>query len=120
MESKIKENIKNYEECLLKINKIKMELKNINKIKEKTENNLIKLFEKQDLKDTIITTNNFNIEYSVKNTTKGISKEFLRYCFYNFFEKKKIKVDITELLDFIYNSREVTEKNYIKSSNIKK
>ena len=120
MNETIKKNIKELENTISDINNLKKKLKILNDKKIKEDEKLIKLFEQNNLMDTVITTNNYKIEYTTRQTTQSISRDFLRDSLSTFFEKKDISLDLTELLDFIYNSREITKKNVIKTQVIKK
>ena len=120
MNETIKKNIKELENTISDISNLKKKLKILNDKKIKEDEKLIKLFEQNNLMDTVITTNNYKIEYTTRQTTQSISRDFLRDSLSTFFEKKDISLDLTELLDFIYNSREITKKNVIKTQVIKK
>lgn len=120
MDENIKKNIKELEYTITDISNLKKKLKKLNDKKIKDDEKLIELFEQNNLMDTVITTNNYKIEYTTRQTTQSISRDFLRDTLSTFFEKKKIELDLTELLDFIYNSRHITEKNVIKTKEIKK
>lgn len=120
MNETIKKNIKELENTISDISNLKKKLKILNDKKIKEDEKLIKLFEQNNLMDTVITTNNYKIEYTTRQTTQSISRDFLRDSLSTFFEKKNISLDLTELLDFIYNSREITKKNVIKTQVIKK
>ena len=120
MDENIKNNIKELENTIKNISDLKKKLKILNDKKIEKDEKLIELFEQNNLMDTVITTNNYKIEYTTRQTTQSISRDFLRDTLSTFFEKKNIELDLTELLDFIYNSREITKKNVIKTKEIKK
>ncbi len=120
MDENIKKNIKELENTISDISNLKKKLKILNDKKIKKDEKLIELFEQNNLMDTVITTNNYKIEYTTRQTTQSISRDFLRDSLSTFFEKKDISLDLTELLDFIYNSREITKKNIIKTQIINK
>ena len=89
MNETIKKNIKELENTISDISNLKKKLKILNDKKIKEDEKLIKLFEQNNLMDTVITTNNYKIEYTTRQTTQSISRDFLRDSLSTFFEKKK-------------------------------
>ena len=115
MLDEIKEEIKTYESYINEINKLNKNLKDLKIKKEKEEKKLIKLFERNNLTNNIITTNTYHIEYSLRKSRQSFSKEFLKNCLIKYFQRSNVNLNVNEIINFIYNSREISEKKIIKS-----
>ena len=85
MDENIKKNIKELEYTITDISNLKKKLKKLNDKKIKDDEKLIELFEQNNLMDTVITTNNYKIEYTTRQTTQSISRDFLRDTLSTFF-----------------------------------
>jgi len=108
------QNLKKYIDITNELNIIKSKLKKLNETHRKLEKQILVNIEKEKLEDTQIETNNFYIDYSEKKGYQSISKVFLEEKMKEFFKERNIKNITDELIEFIYNSREIKETKFLK------
>lgn len=108
------ENLKEYLDITNEVNNIKIKLKTLNEKKNKLEKNILVNIEKKNLENTQIETNKFLIDYSKKKSYQAISKGFLEEKIKMFFDGRNDKNLTNELIEYIYNSREIKETTFLK------
>lgn len=92
----------------------KKELKNLSDKKKLLEEKVIESIEDNNLTDKQIETKKYNIDYNKKKSYQSISKTLLKTKIEQFFSDNNIDNLTDELIKFIYNSREYTEKPCLK------
>lgn len=100
-----------------KIENLKKEMKVLVNTKNILEEKVLKEMVKYEITDKQIETKNYNIDYNIKKTYQSISKTFLENSIEKFCNDNNI-TDITDkLITHIYNSRDSSEKSYLKIKN---
>ena len=113
------ENLKEYLDITNEANNIKSKLKVLNEKKTKLERKILINIEKENLEHTQIETNKFLIDYSKKKSYQTISKGFLEEKIKMFFDERNDKNLTDELIEYIYDSREIKETKFLKIKNKK-
>lgn len=108
------QNLKEYLEITNEMNDIKNKLKTLNERKTKLEKKILVNMEKENLENTQIETNKFLIDYSKKKSYQSISKGFLEEKIEKFFHERNNKNLTNELIEYIYDSREIKETKFLK------
>jgi len=93
-----------YDNYLKKINK---KTKNIKEKKDLLENQIIKIFESNDMTNTKINIGDSKVFYNETVSTTSLSYKFLFECLTKYY-KNEVKAE--EICDFIKNERDNTKK----------
>jgi hypothetical protein len=109
--------LKEYLEITNEVNDIKAKLKTLNERRTKLEKKILVNMEKENLENTQIETNKFLIDYSKKKSYQSISKGFLEEKIEKFFHERNNKNLTDELIEYIYESREIKETKFLKIKN---
>ena len=96
------------------LEKTKKKLKNLSDKKKLLEEKVIENIEDNNLTDKQIETKKYNIDYNKKKNYQSISKILLKTKIEQFFNDNNLDDMTDELIKFIYNSREYTEKPCLK------
>jgi hypothetical protein len=114
--SSLKENIQKLLELEEQEEKYKVLLSNIKEEKDVLSSNIMNFMESNNIKDKDIILNNKKIKYSTSKIQENISKKYLIDKLTQYFKNAETASQIT---NFIYDNRTLTQKNYLKISDIK-
>jgi len=94
----------------------KQEMDKLKSQKANIEKNLIVFFEENNMTNNNIIVNNNKIKYSTQKNYETFSKKYLTNNIYGFLKDKKIA---EELVEHLYNNRNIKESKSIKITNNK-
>lgn len=121
MNTTTKENLKQQISRLVELENEELKIKklhdNIKKEKEMINSEIMVFMESNNIQDKDIIFGNKKIKYSTSKTQDGITKKLILERLIQYLQSEERGKEATE---FIYNNRNVNEKNFLKIIDIKK
>ena len=116
--NQFKRSLKRYLEIHEQEEKCKEEIKQIKEEKDGLENFLLEFIESNDYQDRDIVVGDYKMKYSKNKQTETISKKMIYDKLMHYFHQDEEHV--TNIINAIYNDRNVSYKTSLKLSSIKK
>ncbi len=116
--NQFKRSLKRYLEIHEQEEKLKDEIKQMKDERDGLENYLLEFIEQNDYQDRDIVVGDYKMKYTKNKQTESVTKKMIYERLMQYFQQDEEQV--TNIMNSIYNDRNVTIKTSLKLSSIKK
>ena len=114
-----KNDLINWTEHDIEINKLKTTIGELNNLKKEKENKIIDYIKNNQLESQTFELPNFNYKITYKNQkiSESYSIKYLTEKLSNYFKEKELSVNVEECMNYLKENRSVVIKPIIKTNN---